>query len=215
MGLMIIKNRYTKHILLLILVIIISNSFLLTANAGECEYGELYAWFRKHDETWTNATSHPTLKLGEEFEIKANITAKKDLSAMTLQLYEFGTPVFEVLDGPSVIDEYIDCGYNLMTNDSFSYTWKLRVRPNTSWVDGFAPLEVFSQFDKDQNDNCKVSFDVIVAYVTDELWEGYVSDNDEGQNTSDEDNDVTPGFETVFIFVATALVFLYRKKSSC
>ena len=214
MELMIIKNRYTKHVLLLILVIILSNSFLLTATAGKCEYGSLYAWFRKYDEVWANATSHPTLKIGEEFEVKANITAKKDLSVMTLQLYEFGTPVFEVLEGPSIIGEYLDCGYNLMTNDSFSYTWKLRVRPNTSWVDGFAPLEVFSQFDKDQNDNCKVSFDVIVAYIVDELWEGYVSDSNECQNTSDESSNVTPGFEIMLIFFAIALVFFYRKKSA-
>jgi len=205
------KMRNTTYIIILIFITILSNSFLLTATAGECEYGSFYAWFRKDDGEWQNATAHPTLKLGEEFEVKATITAKEDILVTTIQLYEFGTPVFEVLDGPSNVGEYLDCGHNLKTNDSFSYTWTLRVKPNTTWMEGYAPLEVFSQFSKDHDHNCKISFDVIAAYIVDELWGGYVDDGNNGDDQVENNVDSTPGFEIILAMVAIALFLFWRK----
>lgn len=195
---------------ILIFSLFLLTVFLPVTTAGGCDYGSLYAWFRKDGNEWQNATVHPTLKLGEEFEIKVTATAKKDLAGMSLQIDEFGTPVFEVVDGPSVVGEWIDW-INLKTNDTFTYIWKIRVRTNTTWVEGYAPLEVFSQFDKEYDQNCKVSFDVITAYILDELWDGYTEDNG-NSNDSGNGTNGTPGFEFLAILIASVLVLVWKRK---
>jgi len=181
-----------------------------SVTAGECNYGSMYTWYSKDDITWENATAHPTLKLGEEFEVKTIISAKVDLASISLKLHEFGTPVFEVIDDSENIDEWIDW-FDLETNDSYTYTWKLRVRPNTTWTNAYAPLEIFSQFDKDDDHNCIVSFDVIAAYIEDELWEGYTGDSD---TTPENGNETpgTPGFEIMFAICAITLALLSKKR---
>lgn len=193
-----------------IFTLILLGCFFPAISAGECDYGSMHAWYSKDGVTWENATAHPTLKLGEEFEVKTIISAKVDLASISLKLHEFGTPVFEVIDDSENIDEWIDW-FDLETNDSYTYTWKLRVRPNTTWTNAYAPLEIFSQFDKDDDRNCIVSFDVIAAYIEDELWEGYTGDSD---TTPENGNETpgTPGFEIMFAICAIVIVLLLKRR---
>lgn len=179
--------------------------------AGECDYGSMYAWYSKDGVTWENATAHPTLKLGEEFFIKTSVASKTELLVMSMRLHEFGTPVFEVINGASEIEERLECARDLDPEDNFTYIWELRVRPNTTWTNAYAPLEVLSQFNIDSEYDCTVSFDVIAAYIEDELWEGYTGDSD---TTPENGNETpgTPGFELLFAICAMAIIFLLKRR---
>jgi len=184
--------------------------FVCFVDAGECKYGSMYAWFRKSGEEWRNATAHPYLKLGEEFDIKVVISAKTDLSVIFFKLREFGTPVFEVLDGPTSIDKLLECGRSVKTDDNFTYMWRIRIRPDTEWFNAYGPLEVFAQFNKNDHDDCTVSFDVLTAYVVNEYWEGYNA-TDNPNNLSERKD--TPGFEfLVFLITMCVIVFFRRRK---
>jgi len=137
---------------------------------SECDYGSAQAWFRLSDGPWENATAHPVLKRGEPFEIKLIITVKTELQQFFVKLHEFGTPVYEVINGPMRMEQLLE--YKQVTaGRCFTYTWRMKVRSQTTWVNGFAPLEVFVQFNKNDTDEMRISFDVITAFILDQQWE--------------------------------------------
>ncbi len=144
-----------------------------TSSAAECAYGSVDAYFRTSNTDWENATAHPILKRGESFEIKILIRIKTDLRVVYIKLHEFGTPVFEVITGPSTIEQLLEHWRPTDSDQPMISVWKMRVRANTSWVNGYSPLEVFVQFTKNDDDDLSVGFDVLNAYVIDELWKNY------------------------------------------
>jgi sarcinarray family protein len=146
--------------------------------AGECPYGSVHAWLRTSDGEWENATAHPILKRGESFEIKINVSIKTDLRVVYLTLHEFGTPVFEVITGPSTVEQLLEHWGSIQSYQSWSYLWKMRVRANTSWVNGYSPLEVYVQFTKNDADDSSVTFDILNAFIVNELWEHYSAETD-------------------------------------
>ena len=141
--------------------------------AGECVDGSVHAWFRSSDGEWENATVHPTLKRGESFEIKIMVQVKTDLRVVYLLLHEFGTPVYEVITGPSRMEQLLEQWKPIRPLQTWTYVWKMRVQANTTWVDGYSPLEVYVQFTKSDTDDSSVTFDILNAYIVDELWEHY------------------------------------------
>ncbi len=160
------------------IVLVCGLFFLFTTwigDAAECEYGSVHAWFRSSDGIWENATAHPVLQRGESFEIKIRIQITTDLKVVYLKLHEFGTPVYEVITGPSTMEQLLEHWRPTLDNQSTVYLWKLRVRANTSWVNGYSPLEVYVQFTRNDADDDSITFDVLNAYILDELWEDYSS----------------------------------------
>ncbi len=142
-------------------------------SAGECTYGSVHAWFRTSDGEWENATAHPLLRRGETFEIKIMVQVKTDLRVVYLTLHEFGTPVYEVIMGPSIMEQLLEHWGPTRPDQSWTHVWKMRVRANTSWVNGYSPLEIYVQFTKNDADDSSVTFDVLNAFIVDELWEQY------------------------------------------
>lgn len=189
--------------------------FFPLVNAGECPYGSVHAYFRLPDREWINATAHPQLLRGEPFEIKVNITISCDLIGLFLKLHEFGTPVYEVLTGPSAIEEIFSCGSHEKINQTSMYIWKLRVRPNTTWTNGYGPLEIFTQFKKTDKDSCKVSFDIITAYISDELWKQNPQQNNNALHLTEKPYEQIPGFTIaeLLILVIVLILFLTRKRN--
>lgn len=160
-----------RNLVFMIFVFLVSTTMVVTA--GECRYGSVHAWVRTTESDWQNATAHPLLKRGEEFEIHISISTKIPLQVFFLKLHEFGTPVFEVLSGPTAIEQLLECRQTIPSNQTFTYLWKLRVRPQTTWVNGYGPLEFFVQFNKNDYDEKRVSFTVLAAYIVDELWDDF------------------------------------------
>ncbi len=139
--------------------------------ARECEYGSAYAWFRTTGSTWENATAHPVLKRGEPFEIKIVITAKTELQLLYVKLHEVGVPVYAVVEGPTAMEQLLECRQMVFSSQCVMYRWKIQVRTNTTWVNGYAPLEIFVQFNKNDTDEMRINFDVITAFILNQQWE--------------------------------------------
>jgi len=152
--------------------------FFPIVNAGECEYGTIKAWFSKDQQTWENATvDNATAKIGEPFFIKTTVKAKIDLPSIDIKLWETGEnnsedSTFELLEGLNCFFTYYDI-YPVSKNDSFTYIWMFRVKPDTSWVNGNAPLNIYVQFDKNSSYNRGVEFTVANIYVENIFWENY------------------------------------------
>ena len=192
------------------LLFIINTIPVLTA--AECNYGSVYAWFRTSDSEWENATAHPLLKRGESFEIKIVVTAKTDLQVFFIKLHEFGTPVFEVVKGPTMMEQLLECRQNILSDQTFSYAWKMRVRADTTWVNGYGPLEVFVQFNKNDIAEYRVGFDVITAFIVDELWEGYIQENiSENHSSETIQGGGLPGFEVGGMFIVVFLLCIFTR----
>jgi sarcinarray family protein len=180
--------------------------------AGECSYGLVHAWFRTGDDTWINATVHPMLKRCEEFEITVMVTAKTELQVIFLKLHEFGTPVFEALKGPTAIEQLLECRQKILPNQTFTYLWRIRVRPETTWVNGYAPLEVFVQFNKNDIDEERIGFDVITAFIIDDVWvDSSKENNTNALSAQDTNAGNLPDFDFGKMFIAMFLVCLYWK----
>jgi sarcinarray family protein len=179
----------------------------LVSTASECSFGSVHAWFRSSDDEWENATAHPLLKRGEAFEIKIVVTTKTDLQVFFLKLHEFGTPVYEVLKGPTAMEQLLECRQKILSNQTFSYVWEMQVRSDTTWVNGYAPLEVFTQFNKNDTAEHRMSFDVITAFINGDLWEQYAQENiSENLSSQHIQNNTLSGFEFEGIIIA---VFLF------
>jgi sarcinarray family protein len=192
------------------LLFIINTIPVLTSS--ECSYGSVHAWFRSSGGEWKNATAHPWLKRGESFEIKIVVTTKANLQVFFVKLHEFGTQVFEVVEGPTMVEQLLECRQNILSYQTFTYFWKMRVRSDTTWVNGYGPLEVFAQFNKNDTAECRVGFDVITAFIVDELWEGYLQENI-SENLSSETihGGRLPSFDVGGMFIAVFLLCIFMR----
>ncbi len=193
-----------------ILFLFVLPSLILTGtitNAGECTYGAVNAWFRESQGEWVNATAHPLLRRGEPFEVKLSITTTTSLRVVYVKLHEFGTPVYEVIRGPSTMEQVLEHWGPLETKQTWNLSWNMQVKANTSWVNASSPIEVFVQFTKNEDDDAFVSFDIINAYVLDSLWEQYTSENH--QNDSISQKKPAPSTALILFDGIIAVVFAY------
>jgi sarcinarray family protein len=185
-----------------------------TIHAGNCQYGSVHAWFQSPDGELLNATAHPNLKRGEIFHIRVEVTLKTMLGVFFVKLHEFGTPAFEVLDGPTCMEQLLECRQKHSSNQTFSYHWTMRVRPDTTWVNAYAPLEVFVQFNRNDTECCIVDFDVITAYIANEVWNGTSQDpSHESFSSETIQGKNMPGFINAgsMIMIILLCVFLRKK----
>jgi len=149
----------------------------VSCRAGDCPYGSAQAWFKDYKGLWENATAHPVLHQGAAFEIRVVVTIGISVSVFFLKLHEFGTPVYEVIEGPSKIEQILEQRGMMKPGMCFSYAWKLQVRTDTSWVNGYAPLELSVQFNKNDEESASVHFDVLTAFITDEPMEHHLEES--------------------------------------
>jgi hypothetical protein len=147
--------------------------------------------------------------------MKILVRIKTDLRVVYVTLHEFGTPVFEVITGPSTMEQLLEHWGPTPSDQPMIYVWKMRVRENTSWVNGYSPLEVYVQFTKDDDDDSSVSFDVMNAFIFDELWENY-SQEPLNENYSSQRKDASQlssvSITTGIIIVFFIGVFLRRQR---
>lgn len=162
--------------------------------AGDCLYGSAQAWYTDSQHSRMNATAHPVLHRGETFKIEVVVITKSTVSVFFLKLHEFGTPVYEVLEGPSRIEQTLEHQGPLNPNERFSYVWKVQVRTDTSWVNGYAPLELYVQFNKNDEESASIHFDVLTAFITDEpLKQNQKEPFQNISSSTARENNATPG----------------------
>ena len=183
--------RKTKNLFIFIFSLLVFMMIAPKVSADECEYGTMKAFFSKDEINWENATVHnATSKLGEPFFVKAVIRSKIDLMSIDIKIWETGEndvndSTYELLEGPSCFFTYYDI-YPVSKNDSFTYIWKFRVKPDTEWVEGNAPLNIFTQFDKTDLNNDGISFTIVNMYIQNILWNNYTESLNDTINTDRE-----------------------------
>lgn len=184
----------------------------MSCRAGDCSYGSAQAWFKSPQRSWENATAHPLLHRGETFEIQVVITTESNLSVFFIKLHEFGTPVYEVLEGPSKIEQILEHRGMMTSGERFSYVWQLHVRIDTSWVNGYAPLELYVQFNKNDEESESVHFDVLTAFITDEPRKQHQEESfqDTRSSATGESHPLPSSGVGGIIFLVVFLVLSYR-----
>jgi len=209
-------KKITVLSFLIAFLLIVIPVFSLTVTAGECKYGTMYAWYSKDSIHWKKATVHNArLKRGEPFYIKVNVTTKLDNIWACLKLWETGeknaeNSSFEVIKGPCSLYEILNMHTIPKKNTTCTYTWMIRVKADTYWAGGNAPLNVRVQFNENNYISDDIYFTIANIYIVDELWENY-TDNIKNKNLV-MNNENTPGFEFIIFLTTMLMVTILHKK---
>ncbi|MCK4937516.1 MAG: sarcinarray family MAST domain-containing protein [Methanosarcinales archaeon] len=191
----VVKIVFTASILL----ICISN-----CTAAENEFGIVTAW--SNDEPAT--VEGMVLKINEPFTVKATIESKIDGNIYVLLSEPGVTTAYEVIEGPSEIDEFID-NMNIESGWKTTYIWKLK--PNGDWTNGNAPINLFVQFNKAHDDVQKIRFTVANPQILDEQYSGfYIIPTADPSSTNQTPSQGSSGFGVVSALLGILLAVVYR-----
>ena len=192
--------------------IVLIASFLLISisncTAAENEFGIVYAWFDEEPATAEGIT----LKINEPFTVKATVESKID-GNIYVQLYEPGvTNAYEVVEGPSEIDEFID-NMNIESGWKTTYLWKLK--PNGDWTNGNAPINLFVEFSKSYDDDRMIDFTIANPHILDEQYSGFniipTRTTSDPSSTDQPSSQGSPGFGVAGALLGIALVMMARR----
>ena len=148
-------------IVLIICFLLISIS---NCTAAENEYGRVTAWFNDEPATAEGII----LKINEQFEVKVEVESYID-GNVYVKLYEPGvTTAFEIIDGPSKIDEWND-NYDINPGWKKTYNWK--IIPDGDWTNGNAPINILVSFSKEGTQN-PIDFTIANPHILDEHYSG-------------------------------------------
>jgi len=209
------------YILFLISGMILISNLSSVVNAAENEHGTVEAWIKFHDGEWQKPTTDTYhLKMYEPFQIKAIITSKVD-GFIAPKIGGSGvTQAYEIIDGPSGYEQWLD-NYDCPVGWNETFIWT--VRPNGEWTEGTSGLNIRVGFNPDESigEQTQIALGLINAYIEDEIWEGYVSENSEDtidgtmdDNTGNNNNQSTPGFDSILLFLAiVCFLFLFVNKN--
>jgi len=191
------------HVIASLLLISISN-----CTDAENEFGIVFAWFDEEPATVEGII----LKINEPFTVKATIESKID-GDICVQLYEPGvTNAYEVIEGPSEIDEWID-NMNIESGWKNTYVWKLK--PNGDWTNGNAPINLFVEFSKSYDDDRKIDFTIANPQILDEQYSGLniipTRTTTDPSSTDQPPSQGSPGFGVAGALLGIALVMMARR----
>jgi sarcinarray family protein len=196
--------RIITYILILLLITILNQNVL--AEPVENEYGSVNAWFNGQESTVENVQ----LRIGEPVEIKVTINSKID-GEVNLELTNpLITESYEVISGPSKIDDWIDVS-NVESGWTETYTWI--IKPTGEWTNGNAPINIFVQFHKDINDDLMAEFTIANPYILDEQYSGPAPTRtaSDPSSTDQPSSQGSPGFGVAGALLGIALVVMARR----
>ncbi len=149
----------------LVLMVLFLN--LQVADAEENEYGIVKAWFNGKNAT-VETVEGVKLKVGEPIEVKVEVISKINGNVYLIIKEPGVTKAFNVLSGPSKLDERID---NLKIESGWSKTYTWTLAPNGAWKNGNAPINIFVEFSKIKTDK-KIQFTIANPFILDEQYPG-------------------------------------------
>jgi MAST domain-containing protein len=183
-------------------------SLMIGIASASSQYGSINVYYNDKLLPGTEVAK-PTLKIGEPFKVKIEMTLNQTCS-LFVQVCSLGGNLFEVVDGPSKFEKTkyfksIDPG-----KQAFEWT----VRPTDEWAGGSIPLNFWYQINLPGEDKPAVKGEFTVAYCTisNEHYKVEVP-TPKVQKTSETEPSPTPkpasmpSFGSVSTMVALALVF--------
>ena len=195
-----------KKICILIVVLVLSLNQNVLAEPVENNYGTVNAWFNGQESTVENVE----LKIGEPVEIKVTVNSKIDGEVNLELTTPLATESYEVISGPSNIDDWIDV-FNVESGWTKTYTWI--IKPTGDWTNGNAPINIFVQFHKGINDDGTVQFTIANPYILDEHYSGPAPTRTASDPSSTDQlpSQGSPGFGVTGALFGIALVMMARR----
>jgi len=186
---------------LLLVFFILSSCQIVLAEPFENDFGIVNAWYNGKEATVENVQ----LKVGESFEIKVEVISKIDGHVNVKLVNPLITESFEVVSGPSLIDERID---NLNIKSGWSETYIWIIRPTGKWTNGNAPINLFVQFTKAHDEYEHTKFTIANPYILDEQYSGPAPTRTaaDPSSTDQTPSQGLPGFGVVCALVGIAFV---------
>jgi len=190
----------------LILVGLIIFSIMLPgiASAKNQYYG--FDGIYYNDEKVIGDAAKPTLKIGEPFTIKIEMTLNQP-SMLGFKLTSLGDNMYEVIEGPSEFKK--TKVIKLIDEGTHTFEWTLK--PTDEWAGGTMPVNFWYQINLAGEDNSVVNseFTIAVPYITTEYYEGDTTTKDP-TSTDDPTTPSTPAFT----LLATALALTIAARRS-
>jgi len=191
--------------------------FLLLTNvvSASSQYGIIDVYY--NDQLLPGKeVAKPTLKIGEPFKIKINLTLnQKSILFLKICSLRVGVP-YEVIEGPSEFDKKL----YFESLDPGTYTFEWILKPTGEWEGGTMPVNIWYQIHNVGEDEPLVQgeFTVAYPYLSNEHYKGEVPTPKE-QKTSEKEPSPTskpasmPDFSSLSTIAALSLVFLafYRQ----
>ena len=152
-----------------------------------------------NDEQVIGDAVKPTLKIGEPFTVKIEITLNQP-SMLGFKLGSLGDNMYEVIDGPSEFKK--TKVFKLIDEGTHTFEWTLK--PTDEWAGGTMPVNFWYQINLAGEDNSVVNseFTIAVPYITTEYYEGDTTPTTTDPTSTD---DPTTPSTPAFTFFATAL----------
>jgi len=148
---------------------------LVSVASASSQYGSIDVYY--NDEILPGKeVAKPTLKIGEPFKIKIEITLNQT-SSLFVQVCSLGGNFFEVIDGPS---EFEKTKY-IKSLDPGKYVFEWTIMPTDEWAGGSIPINVWYQINLPGEDEPAVKGEFTVAYCTisNERYEGEIPTSEE------------------------------------
>lgn len=177
-------------------------------SAEENEYGIVKAWFNGENAT-VETINGIQLKIGERVDVKVELISKIN-GDISLKLKEPGTTqAFNVVNGPSKQDEWID----LKIENGVTKTYIWTITPNGAWKNGNAPINIFVQFNKGMN-NKKIQFTIANPYILDEQYTGAAASTTGMPEITETGAPAKPApfLSVIFMVGALLLVWIWRRE---
>ena len=195
-----------KIVLFLMILCIVGLSQNVLAEPEENEYGIVNAWYNGEEATVRDVQ----LKIGEPAEIKVEVSSKIDGHVIVKIVNPLKTESYEVVSGPSLIDESID---NLFIKSGWNETYIWIIKPTGKWNNGNAPLNLYVQFNEAYDEYERVQFTIVNPYILDEHYSGPAPTRTatDPSSTDQTPSQGSPGFGVVGALLGIALVVLGRR----
>ena len=165
-----------------------------------------------NDEKVIGDAAKPTLKIGEPFTVKVEMTLNQP-SILFIRVDSLGDNMYEVIEGPS---EFRRSKYfKLIDEGTHTFEWTLK--PTDEWAGGTMPVNFGYQINLPGEDEPVVNseFSIAVPYITTEQYEGdttpiTTTDPESPTSTDDPTTPSTPAFTLFASALAIALVAVRR-----
>lgn len=150
------------------ITIIVGIFFLPSVTSATSPYGNIDVYFN-NNLLPGEEIAKPILKINEPFNIKTNVTVYQECK-VSGKLTEIGEGYFEVISGPSKINQYSST--ILKTNESHLFEWI--VMPTDKWAGGSIPINFHYSIVEKGNPEPVLNSEFTVAYCTisNEYYEG-------------------------------------------
>ena len=166
-----------------------------------------------NDEKLIGDAAKPTLKIGEPFTVKIEMTLNQP-STLGFKLGSLGDNMYEVIEGPS---EFKRTKYfKLIDEGTHTFEWTLR--PTDGWAGGTLPVNFWYQINMPGEDESVVNseFTIAIPYITTEYYEGdtttiTTTDPESPTSTDDPTTPSTPAF--TLLAASLAIVIAAARRS--